>query len=325
MAPCLANDKTRSPNLPKSHDSARLELDFTSTMPRDQAQDAQDLYDDRSAKYDDSHHPRLAKHYVEMAKIQAGEHVLDLACGTGLVSYLASTAVGPTGSVVGIDISTGMLAQAEAKKANHKPANVSFYTHSITALDSLEAIKPGTFDVVACCSALVLLERPGEALKQWTTYLKPGGRLITDVTHIQNLLPGTIFEAVGRRIERPLPWYRLVFQKPDDLVSIMEAAGLSKIDVTLVAVDRTSENSDDLQEYIRPLSDPKILREYEVRDADRVFDEQIDKVHMKSLASPPEIRDRARALFKEEWANAANAEGKLQEVDGIWVSIGWKE
>ena len=89
-----------------------------SASKRNQAEDAQDLYDERSHNYDSSHHVRLAKHLVELAKVQPGEEVLDLACGTGLVTYPASDAVGASGSVVGVDISSGMLAQANAKLSN---------------------------------------------------------------------------------------------------------------------------------------------------------------------------------------------------------------
>ena len=294
-------------------------------MARDQAQDAQDLYDDRSGKYDDSHHPRFARHMVELARLQPGEHVLDLACGTGLVSYSASTAVGSLGSVTGVDISTGMLAQAQAKKAKHELQNVTFYTHSITDLNSLDAIKPGIFDVITCCSALVLLEHPGQALKQWVTYLKSGGRLVVDVTHPQNLTTGVVFEQVGRIIGKPLPWYRLTFQTPEDLQILMEAAGLHPINIIFMAQQKTTESTADLEDYIRPLSDPKVFREYEIIDADRIFDEQIEKTPMKALASPAEGREKARKVFREEWAKAANAEGKVQEIDGVFVGIGWKQ
>lgn len=86
-------------------------------MVRDQAQDAQDLYDTRAPQYDNSWHPRFSRHMIELAELRPGETVLDLACGTGLATFSASVAVGPEGCVVGVDISKGMLAEAEAKRA----------------------------------------------------------------------------------------------------------------------------------------------------------------------------------------------------------------
>ena len=292
-------------------------------MPRDQAVDAQDLYDERSGKYDDSFHPRFARHTIELAKVQPGEHVLDLACGTGLLSYYASEAVGPSGNVVGVDISSGMLAQSEAKKPKHNLQNVSFYKHSITELDTLEAVKGMQFDLITCCSALVLLPNPAQVVKHWVTFLKPGGRLITDATHPNTLVAGLVFERVGIALGRPLPWYRIPFQKAGDLQAVLEGTGLQSVDIKLVS-QFDIQGTDDLKDYICPLTNPKVSQEYDVADADRVFDESIDTAPMKSLASPPDVRENARALFKEEWVKIANDRGKVQKIDGVFVGTGWK-
>ena len=292
-------------------------------MSRDQAADAQDLYDERSVKYDNSHHPRFARHTVQLAKVQPGEHVLDLACGTGLVSYYASEIVGPSGSVIGVDISSGMLAQAEEKEPSHDLQNVAFYKHSITELDTLDAVKGKQFDLITCCSALVLLPDPAQAVKHWVAFLKPGGRLITDVTHPNNLISGLVFERVGIALGRPLPWYRIPFQKVEDLQIVMEGAGLHSVDVRMVS-QLDIPGTDDLKDYLCPLTNPKVDKEYDVTDADQVFDETIDTAPMKSLARPPDVREKARGLFKEEWANVANDKGKIQKIDGVFVGIGWK-
>ena len=293
-------------------------------MRRNQAKDAQDLYDDRSSKYDDSHHPRLARHMVELAKLKPGEHCLDLACGTGLVSFPASTAVGENGSVVGLDVSTGMLREANRKLPKHDPQNVVFYEHSIIDLNSLLSIKEQRFDVIICCSALVLLEDAAAALKHWTKFLKPGGRLITDVTHPMNLAVGTAFERVGQRLERPVPYHREPFQGPDDLASRMEAADLNQVKITFLSIMDVA-GSDKLEDYIvADFSKPKIQKEYEIDNADQRFEDTINNPAFKVLASPQNIREQAKALFKEEWARLAGADGKVRMVDGIFVGIGWE-
>jgi ubiquinone/menaquinone biosynthesis C-methylase UbiE len=293
-------------------------------MMRDQAKDAQNMYDDRSDRYDHSHHPRLARHFVEMAKLQPGEQVLDLACGTGLVSYPASITVGANGSVVGIDISTGMLREANKKLSKHDPKNVTFYQHSITDLNLLEATKGKDFDAIICCSALVLLEDAAGALKHWVTFLKPGGRLITDVTHPLNLAAGTALERVGRRLARPVPYHREPFQTPEDLKSRMEAAGLTNVEMTFLSHEDIP-GTDDLRDYIVPdLLKPRIEAEYDLIDADKVFENAINGAAYKGLAEPEDVRTQAKALFLEEWARLADADGKVREVDGLFVGIGWK-
>lgn len=291
-------------------------------MVRDQARDAQDLYDGRSSTYDCTWHPRFARHIVELAKVRPGEEVLDLACGTGLVTFPASSAIGSSGSVIGIDISSGMLAEAEIKKSAHSLENVTLYRHSVTNLDSLDALKKRKFDLITCASALVLLERPGQALKKWASYLKPGGRLVVDVTHPQNLTSGIVFEKVGQIIGRPLPWNRLNFQKPDDLQGAMEAAGLQHVEVKFLS-QQDIDGTELLEDYIRPsLFSPKVLREHDIADAERIFDEQIDTIPMRNIASSAEVREKARAVFRSEWAKCANADGKVQEIDGVFVGIG---
>ncbi len=50
------------------------------------------------------------------AGLSEGMHVLDLGCGAGDVSFLAADLVGPTGSVVGVDVDPGVLALAQAAR-----------------------------------------------------------------------------------------------------------------------------------------------------------------------------------------------------------------
>ena len=52
---------------------------------------------------------------LEMAAIRPGETVLDVACGTGLVTFRAAVACGSTGEVIGTDISARMVEEALSK------------------------------------------------------------------------------------------------------------------------------------------------------------------------------------------------------------------
>ncbi|KAK5107094.1 hypothetical protein LTR62_001878 [Meristemomyces frigidus] len=291
------------------------------TIPRNQAQDAQKLYDDRAASYDNTWHPRFARHIVELAHLQPGEKVLDLACGTGLVTFPASTGVGETGHVTGIDVSSGMLAQARAKRKKHGIGNITFHQHSITDLrvDSLHA---NQFDVIFCASALVLLEHPGQALQDWTRYLKPGGRLITDVTHPECQISLITFERVGRRLGRSLPFYRVPFQQPEDLQRMLEDAGLRNIYFTFLS-QLGHRASEDIVAFKEDLAEPRIEATYTVEDTDLMFDKHIGQWAAEPL-STPDVIQKAREIFKEEWAKLADESGRIQEVDGVFVGIGRK-
>src|ERR1044071_1145722 len=63
---------------------------------------------------------------LEIAAVQPGEWVLDVACGTGLVTVLAAASVGPEGVVVGTDISAQMVASAYTVAAQQRLRHTAF-------------------------------------------------------------------------------------------------------------------------------------------------------------------------------------------------------
>src|SRR5688572_3238774 len=85
--------------------------------------------------------PRL----VDAARVQAGEHVLDVACGTGVVARLAAARVGSQGRVVALDVNSGMLSVAGSLPAI---AGASIEWCEASALDM--PLPDQSFDVVLC-------------------------------------------------------------------------------------------------------------------------------------------------------------------------------
>ena len=86
--------------------------------PADYKQRVAQQFDRRAPRYDcdNSYHPPLAARLVQLAALQAGESVLDVATGTGLVALQAAQEVGPTGSVLAIDLSPAMIALVGAQQ-----------------------------------------------------------------------------------------------------------------------------------------------------------------------------------------------------------------
>lgn len=136
-------------------------------------QEIADLYSRRSATYDNydngAWHSQIANRLVELANLQPGQRVLDTATGTGMVAIAASPRVGCTGHVIGIDISTGMLEQAQ-HKAKHL-SNVEFQLADAEALP----FSANSFDVILCSSAFIWMTDLQGALRHWHQLLKPGG------------------------------------------------------------------------------------------------------------------------------------------------------
>ncbi len=103
----------------------------------------------------------------------AGERVLDVACGTGLVALAAAHAVGNDGRVLGIDLSGSMVDAARRRANEHGLSNTGFARMDAEALELPDA----GFDVVSCSLGLMYMPDVERALREMRRVLRPGGRL----------------------------------------------------------------------------------------------------------------------------------------------------
>jgi ubiquinone/menaquinone biosynthesis C-methylase UbiE len=134
-------------------------------------------FDRRGATYDqDEIHHHTASLLVAGAEIRSGFRILDIATGTGLLAIEAAQKVGPTGKVLGIDVSKGMLAEARRKAAAAELRNIDFVLADAERLE----LPRDSFDRVFCSSALVLMSDIPRALRRWIDFLKPGGIIAFD-------------------------------------------------------------------------------------------------------------------------------------------------
>lgn len=133
-----------------------------------------DYYSRRSQTYDKSAwHDRIARKLVETARISADASVLDIATGTGMVAMYAASQLGPGGSLVGIDISEGMIDIAKSKILDSPINNIRFEIGDGEALQfPLES-----FDWILCGSAFIWMNDLYSTLTHWKTRLKPKGRI----------------------------------------------------------------------------------------------------------------------------------------------------
>ncbi len=142
-------------------------------MAGDYKQRVASYFDQQHATYDQgSLHTQLAEHLVEYAHIQPHQRILDIATGTGLVALKAAE-VCPDGSIVGIDISTRLLAVAERKRQERGYSHVHFQMMDAESL----TFAPRSFDQILCCSALPYFTNIPQTLRHWRLALKPRGQL----------------------------------------------------------------------------------------------------------------------------------------------------
>lgn len=115
----------------------------------------------------------MGRELVERAAVKAGEHVLDVGCGRGAALFAAVDAVGPTGSVIGIDLAPTMVDLTRTEIAARGLANAQ------VRMDDAEApnFPPSSFDVVLANLVIFFLPDPAAALRNYATLLLPGGRV----------------------------------------------------------------------------------------------------------------------------------------------------
>jgi ubiquinone/menaquinone biosynthesis C-methylase UbiE len=126
--------------------------------------------------YEQLWHAQLAEAQAalsSLAALEPGEQVLDIACGTGLVSFEAARAVGSGGHVLGIDLSERMVDTAERRALELKLSNCSFSRMDAETL----ALPDASFDAVLCALGLMYMPDPEQAVREMRRVLRPGGRL----------------------------------------------------------------------------------------------------------------------------------------------------
>jgi ubiquinone/menaquinone biosynthesis C-methylase UbiE len=133
---------------------------------------------------------------VEAARLTAGERVLDIACGTGVVTRAAAKRVGPTGRIVGIDLNPGMIAVARSLPA---PIGASIEWLERSALDL--QLEDASFDVVLCQQGLQFFPDKTVALQEMRRVLDRGGRLALSVWTSTGLYNSAVGEALARFVD----------------------------------------------------------------------------------------------------------------------------
>lgn len=114
---------------------------------------------------------------IKRANLQPGEHVLDLGTGTGGVAVQAASLLGPSGRVVGVDISPKMLTQARQRVERLGLDNLDFQVGRAEAIPSAD----GGFDVILASLSLMYAIDRQAAARECARVLRPGGRVVAAI------------------------------------------------------------------------------------------------------------------------------------------------
>jgi SAM-dependent methyltransferase len=144
-------------------------------------------------------HPNvLARYYgcgLVCPPLLQGRRVLDLGCGSGRDVYALAQLAGADGEVVGVDMTPGQLAVAEAHHAYHADAfgydNVRFLQGYIESLDEL-GLEPESFDVIVSNCVLNLSPDKGAVLAGIHRLLKSGGEFYFSDVYADRRVPDAV-------------------------------------------------------------------------------------------------------------------------------------
>ena len=114
----------------------------------------------------------VANHWL-LGRIEPGEIVLDLGCGAGTDLLIAAQMTGPTGRVIGVDMTAGMLERARASADEMGIDNVELHESLIESLP----LEDASVDVVISNGVIDLVPDKDAVLDEIERVLRPGGRL----------------------------------------------------------------------------------------------------------------------------------------------------
>ena len=127
-----------------------------------------------------------------LAGLKAGETVLDLGSGAGIDCFLAAKKVGPSGRVIGVDMTAEMIDRARENARKNGIANVEFRLGEIENLP----VADGTVDVILSNCVINLSTDKPRVFREAFRVLRPGGRMMVSDLALKKPLPKAIRDSV---------------------------------------------------------------------------------------------------------------------------------
>jgi SAM-dependent methyltransferase len=184
--------------------------------------------------------------------VAAGENVLEIGCGTGATTVPLAEAVGPSGRVLGVDLSEPMLEGARKRVAESALGNITL----LQADAQVHPFEPGRFDLITSRFGVMFFADPFAAFSNLLPAARPGGRLcfvcwapLEDNQHW--LIP---YEVALRHLGPPAPRPPrapgpLAFSEPDYVRSILDTAGFGTIEISRETPLITSSSPEEEAEH----------------------------------------------------------------------------
>ncbi|MGD1855118.1 MAG: class I SAM-dependent methyltransferase [Leptolyngbyaceae cyanobacterium] len=203
---------------------------------------AQQILNDFNSRqnYENEFHRRAAARLVELAALQSGQRVLDIATGTGLAAIGVAQIVGSTGNVLGTDFAVGMLQQAQQKANALGLKNIRF-----EEVDAGQQHLPANqFDAILCSSAIVYLTDIPSSLRRWHNTLKPNGIVAFSCLFETSPSSSVVFRAIVQKYGITIANPNKLLGTPERCHQLLEKIGFQEIAIATEQFGFYSKNAE---------------------------------------------------------------------------------
>jgi ubiquinone/menaquinone biosynthesis C-methylase UbiE len=256
--------------------------------PQDPQTRAAATYNAASDHYDDpvnSFWERYGRRTVERLNLSPGARVLDICCGTGASAIPAAEAVGPRGSVLGVDLAEHLLELAREKAKQRGLANFEFRHGDMLDL----GLEESSFDAVVCVFGIFFVPDMHAAVRMLWKLVRPGGKLAITTWGPRFFEPAnTAFWDSIRAVRPDLykgfnPWDRIT--EPDAVRSLFPLAGVEKLEVIAESGVQTLKSAEDWWPMIMGSGYRGTVEQLDAEDRERVRRNNIDFIRRGDVRS----------------------------------------
>jgi len=179
---------------------------------------------------------------LDAAGLQSGERVVDIACGTGLVTFAAADAVNRWGMVFGTDISEEMVKSGRARACEVGYRHVWFERADAEELQ----FPSGVFDAALCALGLMYMPDPDAVVAEMARVLAPGGRAVAAVWGARTLCGWSeIFPIVDAHVKTEVCPLFFALGTGDRLASTFRRAGFTDVESNRIETPLEWESADE--------------------------------------------------------------------------------
>ena len=228
---------------------------------------------------------RYGRRTIEKLGLKPGARVLDVCCGSGASALPAAQAVGPEGSVVGVDLAENLLNLARSKASQLSLTNTEFQSGDLTALHFSDE----SFDAVVCVFGIFFVPDMEAAVRELKRVLRAGGWLAITTWGPRFFEPvNSAFWDSVRNVKPELykgfnPWDRIC--EVDALRSLLEAAGLNTIRVVAEADSQPVNAPEDWWPMVLGSGYRGTIQQLSPAERERVKTENLDFIRRENIRS----------------------------------------